>query len=227
MSLNRIQIVLFLVVSTGLAAQDASAYYAPEMGRFISRDPIGYRAKDVNLHRYTSNRVTTRTDKFGLLSKEQIGACCAPHRGLAALDVRGITMCCCSQVIICNLVGSSNLSPRAKKIVDDCTDKHELSHASDIDCRGKGTSKEPSEIMGDPEKEKASECKAYRTSLKCLENSRQKCGSDRTCLGEIDREINANEQGERVNCPREGDVAPPFIPGTQSDPPPPLPPMFQ
>ena len=49
MSLNRIQIVLFLVVSVGLAAQDASAYYAPEMGQFISRDPIEYRAGDVSL----------------------------------------------------------------------------------------------------------------------------------------------------------------------------------
>jgi len=65
MSLNRIQIVLFLVVSAGLAAQDASAYYAPEMGQFISRDPIGYDGNDINLFRITFSNPILYSDPMG------------------------------------------------------------------------------------------------------------------------------------------------------------------
>jgi hypothetical protein len=44
----------------------ALAYYNPEVGRFISRDPIGYEAEDVNLYRYVSNNSLNKKDPLGL-----------------------------------------------------------------------------------------------------------------------------------------------------------------
>jgi len=40
-------------------------YYYVELGRFISRDPIGYDANDVNIYRLLGNRPINYTDPFG------------------------------------------------------------------------------------------------------------------------------------------------------------------
>jgi RHS repeat-associated protein len=41
-------------------------WYDPASGRWISQDPIGFRAGDANLYRYVGNRPTTYTDPSGL-----------------------------------------------------------------------------------------------------------------------------------------------------------------
>ncbi|MFC1770140.1 RHS repeat-associated core domain-containing protein [Nitrospirota bacterium] len=41
-------------------------YYSPEMGRFISVDPIGFEGGDWNLYRYTGNNPINFTDPLGL-----------------------------------------------------------------------------------------------------------------------------------------------------------------
>jgi RHS repeat-associated protein len=41
-------------------------YYSPELGRFISRDPIGYAAGDVNLYRFVGNGPYGGLDPMGL-----------------------------------------------------------------------------------------------------------------------------------------------------------------
>ena len=41
-------------------------YYHPTLGRFVSRDPIGYEANDVSLYRYVGNRTTIGFDVYGL-----------------------------------------------------------------------------------------------------------------------------------------------------------------
>ena len=40
--------------------------YAPNLGRFLSRDPIGYIAGDVSLHRYVADRALVGVDPLGL-----------------------------------------------------------------------------------------------------------------------------------------------------------------
>ena len=40
-------------------------YYDPALGRFVSRDPIGYRAGDPSLYRYVKNSPTFATDPSG------------------------------------------------------------------------------------------------------------------------------------------------------------------
>ncbi|MFH1154915.1 MAG: RHS repeat-associated core domain-containing protein [Pseudomonadota bacterium] len=41
-------------------------YYDPEVGRFISEDPIGFDGGDVNLYAYVLNNPVNRTDPWGL-----------------------------------------------------------------------------------------------------------------------------------------------------------------
>ena len=47
-------------------------WYDPELGRFLSEDPIGFRAGDANLQRYVENAPTTRTDPSGLEEEEGV-----------------------------------------------------------------------------------------------------------------------------------------------------------
>src|SRR5690606_33630519 len=41
-------------------------WYDPAVGRWVSEDPIGFKAGDVNLYRNVTHAVTTRTDPSGL-----------------------------------------------------------------------------------------------------------------------------------------------------------------
>jgi RHS repeat-associated protein len=42
-------------------------YYSPELQRFISRDPLGYEAGDINLYRFVGNNPYGGLDPYGLL----------------------------------------------------------------------------------------------------------------------------------------------------------------
>jgi RHS repeat-associated protein len=55
-------------------------FYAPRLGRFISQDPLGFAAGDVNLYRYVGNRPLTSTDPSGHLAITE----CAFVKGLGA-----------------------------------------------------------------------------------------------------------------------------------------------
>ena len=46
-------------------------YYDPEVGRFISVDPLGFGAGDTNLYRYVGNNSTNATDPSGLWSLQE------------------------------------------------------------------------------------------------------------------------------------------------------------
>jgi RHS repeat-associated protein len=43
-------------------------YYDPQLGRFISQDPIAFKGRDVNLYRYVLNGPINSTDPSGLLT---------------------------------------------------------------------------------------------------------------------------------------------------------------
>ncbi len=45
-------------------------FYAPSLGRFLSRDPIGYEAEDENLYRYVTNSPALFIDPFGLIKPQ-------------------------------------------------------------------------------------------------------------------------------------------------------------
>ncbi|HEV8574688.1 MAG TPA: RHS repeat-associated core domain-containing protein, partial [Dehalococcoidia bacterium] len=46
-------------------------YYHPGLGRFISEDPLGLAAGDVNLYAYVGNVPTRYVDRFGLARRDR------------------------------------------------------------------------------------------------------------------------------------------------------------
>jgi RHS repeat-associated protein len=59
-------------------------WYDPRLGRFLTRDPLGFAAGDPNLYRYVHNDPFDAVDPTGLLQTHYAsGACGDPLRGLA------------------------------------------------------------------------------------------------------------------------------------------------
>jgi hypothetical protein len=54
------------LLSVAFVASDASAYYASHMGRWLTRDPIGYEGSQWNLYEYVDGRPVTDRDPAGL-----------------------------------------------------------------------------------------------------------------------------------------------------------------
>jgi RHS repeat-associated protein len=74
--------------------------YDPQTGRWLSRDPVGFRGGSLNLHQYVMNAPTDATDPSGLLSKEaamwgvppKMPSWPDPRRGAATEAAAGSTM---------------------------------------------------------------------------------------------------------------------------------------
>ncbi|MBL8871283.1 MAG: RHS repeat-associated core domain-containing protein [Planctomycetaceae bacterium] len=49
-------------------------YYAPQMGRWISKDPLGFDAGDMNLYRYVGNGPTDASDPSGLIDPKNVSS---------------------------------------------------------------------------------------------------------------------------------------------------------
>ena len=60
-----------------------SRYYDPFSGRFVSADPLGFSAGDLNLYRYVFNNPTNRVDPYGLFSDPK-----GQYTGLALNTIR-------------------------------------------------------------------------------------------------------------------------------------------
>ena len=58
-------------------------WYDPRLGRFLTRDPLGFAAGDPNLYRYVHNDPFDAIDPTGLLASQRTGDCGDPLRGLA------------------------------------------------------------------------------------------------------------------------------------------------
>ena len=63
----------------GLRLEEASGlydnrfrWYSAELGQFVSNDPIGFDAGDVNIRRYQSSNAVQSTDAFGLTEKDAV-----------------------------------------------------------------------------------------------------------------------------------------------------------
>ena len=112
-------------------------YYHTGLGRFISRDPIGYRAKDINLYRYTKNIPQYSTDSHGLRTSSC--KCCADAKSDAGKSNEGVpygtVICCDDRPLIC-LFGtpSPGNNPYANAVKLACLIVHESTHVPQVDC---------------------------------------------------------------------------------------------
>jgi len=212
MKLNHIQIVLCFVFFAGLGVQNASAYYSPKMGRFVSRDPIEYEAEDVSLYRYVHNSPTTYNDIYGERTNEEKEKC---NKYIANnLDrmenILGFVLCDDGEKIICPYeakIKEKNKNQTAIDIIIKCIEEHEQVHADDpnsTDCP-KGC---PARMLGITSKKakNSGECDAYKAGRECLEKAKKSCydiplGSGRlACLYEVNKAISSEKAGEKKYC---------------------------
>ena len=54
------------IAAVAIGTDNVDAYYAPHIGRFINRDPIGYAGGDRNLYAYVGGRAVSAVDPMGL-----------------------------------------------------------------------------------------------------------------------------------------------------------------
>ena len=86
-----IAILLFLTV-TVIATDSASAYYSTNLGRFISRDPIGYASGTNNLYEYVSGMPITLNDPTGNKDNKKEGLQeCVKREAIACFAISGFS----------------------------------------------------------------------------------------------------------------------------------------
>jgi hypothetical protein len=91
---------IIAIAAIVLIASDASAYYAPPLGRWITRDPISYEGSRWNLYEYVGGKPNQLTDPFGLahtpqlpflpIEDEEVGCC---YKGAASIKDLQFCMC--------------------------------------------------------------------------------------------------------------------------------------
>ncbi len=66
MSRTRFTLIAATLAVAATVPSSATAYYHAQLGRFLNRDPIGYRAGDANLYRYVDGNPVNSVDPSGL-----------------------------------------------------------------------------------------------------------------------------------------------------------------
>ena len=146
-------------------------YYQSGLGRFVSRDPIGYEADSQNLYRYSENSPQKFTDFNGFgpsIARQQ--ECCNDSIVLRIKDdtTWAMPVCCDGTKISC--IFDNDLYPNPKsechRVIRRCIDAHEIRHYPDSEsCPPCGITVarwRPGKNSGN------SECVAYKAELNCL-----------------------------------------------------------
>jgi len=164
-------------------------YYKPDIGRYITADPIGLKG-GINVFSYAENMPTGLIDPLGL--------CTSPCRwakvmGLDDGHIAGV-VCCDGRKYTCIWVEGGAMeatNPVAMGIIDDCTKQHEKDHYDDIDCpktcnSNSGSVSRPGFRVGKDQNRE--ERHAFQVECNCLKNSAKRCHGNAQCINEINRE---------------------------------------
>ncbi len=191
-----------------------SAMYDPALGRFCSRDPIGYEGSKWDLYAYVDGMPTRFLDPSGLACQPEISdkKCCEdgdtffnPGRS------QGGTMCCLGRKVSCVWVlgGRTDVNdPDAKEIIDHCSFVHEDSHHQDVECNPDRPIDRPRPIIPLP----ATECHAFRAQIHCIEFFSRNCGSSNNCERELEEELIELGKLRDENCGNAGNPPPRSLP---------------
>ena len=219
----------FIDVLTGLYNY-GYRYYHADLGRWISRDPIGERG-GVNLYGFVGNASSSKYDVLGNEAMKP-NKCECPCKDPKVLEemiasgAAGVVVCCDGKKYYCSRAGETEtdtwylLSHNkedigwkwARKILDHCAVEHEKTHQDDTrECKPGGDPEIAlwKEELTLPERY-AQEVVGLKRELECLRKRRSgECGSNKTCADMIDRRINSLENAVEKN---ERNIAPPMPP---------------
>jgi len=202
---------------TGMMLYRNRVYHAG-LGRFVQRDPIGYRGRDVSLYRYVFNAPQFLADAFGLrsgvLCKHK--ACCEEAR--KGRSVHGTVACCDGKPIMCLYsIEAPGTSPYANAAKWACMILHESVHVYHTECdpNAEGFSEPrpnrdtippfpPSDLdLFDPHRPlwgDRSECAAYQASEQCLAIAKQGCFGNQDCEEQIEAERRRHAWFSNYHC---------------------------
>lgn len=183
----------------------SQAYYNPETGRWLNRDPLAEQG-GINLYCMVSNDPVNRRDFLGM--KEDCSDPCGRWKREHPNDARqgsaGGTICCGGRKYACawtENTGTVGGNAAATDLADDCILKHEKTHFGDVDCQKTGCEWASWEPGMDRADQDAEECSAYRTQLNCLNSkAARRCNGDINCINEIVAEIQRVEARIREVC---------------------------
>lgn len=172
--------MLALIVSLMLPSF-ASAMYDPGLGRFCSRDPIGFRSGTSNQYDYAKASPAVLFDPTGwcAVKKRTPDECCDEAWKLPRLNIKkgtwGILICCEGEMMTCARTFKSDGSDKdGIDILLECTTEHENVHVPDmIPCNPNEpriTRPNTKPVLGEPitTSRDRSECKADERELNCL-----------------------------------------------------------
>ncbi|MCB1208222.1 MAG: RHS repeat-associated core domain-containing protein [Verrucomicrobiales bacterium] len=177
-------------------------YYAPGLGRWISKDPIGEDG-GTNLYRGMDNGCVNKVDHYGLLT-DGPPDCCNPCKAYSdagkavsprGTPIGGTNVCCKGKLYSCSFSSGAKTCPEADEqgaapttgdCINDCICAHERAHqkrGDSGDCAGKGET-EPENAhwspgRSDPGDRRHAENMAAGVEMDCLDKC--DCKGDPVC----------------------------------------------
>ena len=195
MNANRVSMTIGAVMWLILQPAPVSAFYNPNTGRWLNRDPIGEKGGS-NVYGFASNTPLNAVDALGKIAGGGFMQmnCRQPcedfkRRRYADMEPRdipsGAIVCCGGVKFICTWGAQKEANRRAKEIAERCLRAHERTHLPSVVCddcpagptavRWKKTGKAACE----------EEVAAYEVGKSCFEAGLSECGSDQGCLDSI------------------------------------------
>jgi len=168
-------------------------WYRPDLGRWQTRDPIGFGGGDWNLYGYVRGRAITAADRNGLGYHPCALDPCAFARASGALIPRewsdqrpgtvGCVVCCMGRAVPCLAYRSPAISP-VRQVVEECIRRHEEDHAIEATRRDVCACNDWTGCVGGYA---VDECRAYVVEVLCLlRNAPYACAfGDASCAEEL------------------------------------------
>ena len=147
MKTNHGTLLLLSVLLLAAGVQEASAFYNPQTGRWLSRDPIGEKG-GINLHSFIANNLG-RIDYLGHVALPREVPVAAPANCINACELYkqaqliwnegwasgGGTICCRGVKYLCTWGADDISNTTAQNIARMCITHHEQTHIDDAaDC---------------------------------------------------------------------------------------------
>ena len=190
-------------------------WYDPNVGRWVSEDPIGFEGKDYNTYRYGHGMPIGYTDAYGHMSDQKRQEYCdifVKDNQKELGNLFGFMVCFYGDIISCvNEDAFANsfpagTTPTAGDVMRNCTREHEDIHISQVtnpsEC-GPCSLFEIDYGMLSVKADEA-ECIAYRATAICLMNGKGLCANDANdpamCVKEIDFLLSRVIEERNTSC---------------------------